>query len=181
MPTAIALIRGINVGPTRSLPMEPLRKLCAKAGMHNPRTFIQSGNVLFEGPAKTFASAARKLEDLIEADRGFRPAVILRTRDQLARAIDANPFPKAAREDPTHLLVMFLPDKPPASAAKALDQLKRGREQLALTGRELYIHFPDGIGRSKLSVAALEKAVGPGTGRNWNTTLKLLAMCDEPA
>jgi uncharacterized protein (DUF1697 family) len=176
MPTAVALIRGINVGSTRSLPMERLRALCEKAGMQNPRTYIQSGNVIFGWPGKSLAAAATALEDLIEADRGFRPAVILRTRAQLEAAIDANPFPRVAETRPASLLVMFLQKAPPAGAAEALEALKRGREQLRLIGRELYVHFPDGIGRSKLSMAAIEKAAGAGTGRNWNTTLKLLAI-----
>jgi uncharacterized protein (DUF1697 family) len=179
MPPAIALIRGINVGATRSLPMLLLRELAEQAGMQSPRTHIQSGNLVFNGPAKSLPAAATKLEDLIESARGFRPAVITRTRAQLAAAIEANPFPEIAKEDPAHLLLMFLKDQPAATAPKTLDQLKRTREHLTLIGRELYIHFPDGIGRSKLSMAAVERAAGPGTARNWNTTLKLLAMCDE--
>jgi uncharacterized protein (DUF1697 family) len=179
MPTAIALIRGINVGSTRSLPMELLRSLGEQAGMQNPRTYIQSGNIIFRAPAKGLPALATTLEDLIEADRGFRPAVILRTRAQLAAAIAANPFPDIAKTQPASLLVMFLQRPPPASALKSLEALKRDREQLRLVGREVYIHFPDGIGRSKLSMAAIENAAGVGTARNWNTTLKLLAMADE--
>lgn len=180
MPTAIALLRGINVGSTRSLPMEQLRELCEQVGMANPRTLIQSGNVVFEAARKNLLHAAERLEGAIEADRGFRPSVIVRTRDELAAAIEANPFAARAKSDPSKLLIMFLREKAVAGAEKALEGVKRDKEQVRLIGRELYIDFPNGIGKSKLAMAAVEKALGvPATGRNWNTTLKLLAMADD--
>lgn len=173
MPTAIALLRGINVGSTRSLPMELLRELCEGCGMRNPRTYIQSGNVVFEAAKKDMAKAAAALEDAIERDRGFRPSVIVRTLDELAAAIEANPFAARARDEPSKLLVMFLKSKATAGASAALDGVKRGPEQLRLVGRELYIDFPNGIGKSKLALPAAEKALGvPATGRNWNTVLR---------
>jgi uncharacterized protein (DUF1697 family) len=182
MPTAIALIRGINVGSTRSLPMKQLCELCVEAGLKNPRTYIQSGNVAFIAAKRDLSSAARKLEDAIEGARGFRPSVILRTREELAAAIEANPFAARAKAEPAKLLIMFLHDKPAAGAADAIQGVKRDAEQLRLIGRELFIDFPNGIGRSKLALPALEKALGtPGTTRNWNTTLKLLAIADELA
>ena len=180
MPTAIALLRGINVGATRSLPMERLRELCEQVGMHDPRTYIQSGNVIFEAAKKDLSGLAKNLEAAIEADRGFRPSVVVRTRDELAAAIEGNPFAARAKFEPAKLLVMFLKSKPAAGAQHALDGVKRGAEQMRLVGRELFIEFPDGIGRSKLALAAVEKALGvPATGRNWNTLLNLLAMADE--
>src|SRR4051812_11702670 len=92
MPTAIPLIRGINVGSTRSLPMQLLRHLCEQVGMHEPRTLIQSGNVVFQAPVRGLTRLAGQLELAIESSCGFRPAVILRTPGELAAAIDANPF-----------------------------------------------------------------------------------------
>lgn len=180
MPAAIALIRGINVGSTRSLPMELLREMCESVAMRNARTYIQSGNVVFDAAKKDLVKAAEMLEAAIEADRGFRPSVVVRTRNELAAAIEANPFADRAMRDPSKLLIMFLREKAAAGAAKALEGVKRDKEQLRLIGRELYIDFPDGIGKSKLAMAAVERALGvPATGRNWNTTLKLLAMADE--
>lgn len=180
MPTAIALIRGINVGGKNSLPMEQLRELCEGAGLKDARTYIQSGNVVFRANAREIAAAAGKLEDAIEADRGFRPSVVVRSRDEWAATIEANPFASRAKSDPSKLLIMFLREKPAAGAAKAIDAVKRGDEQLRLIGRELFIDFPIGIGKSKLAIAAVEKALGvPATGRNWNTTVKLLTMADE--
>lgn len=180
MPVAIALIRGINVGSTRSLPMELLREMCESVGMRDARTYIQSGNVVFEAAKKDLAKSAEKLEAAIEAARGFRPSVVVRTRDELAAAIEANPFADRANRDPSKLLIMFLKEKAAAGAAKTLEGVKRDKEQISLIGRELFIDFPDGIGRSKLALAAVEKALGvPATGRNWSTLLKLLAMADE--
>ena len=182
MPVAIALIRGINVGSTRSLPMQTLRELCEEVGMKEPRTLIQSGNVVFNWSGKGLAGAAANLEEAIEGRVGFRPGVVIRTRDELGAAVDANPFPKRAAEEPGKVLVMFLKGVPPAGAGAALEGLKRGREQIRLAGKELYLDFPDGVGKSRLSLASLEKACGvPGTTRNWNTTLKLLAMAGEGA
>jgi uncharacterized protein (DUF1697 family) len=179
MPIAVALIRGINVGSTRSLPMQLLRELCVKVGMEDPRTFIQSGNVVFRWKGRGLAGGAEKLEGEIEKKQGFRPNVIVRMGEELAAAIAANPFPKRAAEEPSKLLVAFLQRRPAAGANAALEGLKRTSEQLRLVGRELFIEFPDGIGKSKLSMAALEKAVGvPFTGRNWNTTVKLLEMVE---
>lgn len=180
MPIAIALIRGINVGGKNSLPMETLRGLCESIGLRDVRTYIQSGNVVFRAPSREIAAAATKLEDAIETDRSFRPSVVIRTRDELSAAISANPFAERAQRDPSKLLVMFLRDKPAAGAADAIQKVKRESEELRLIGRELFIDFPIGIGKSKLAIAAVERALGvPATSRNWNTTLKLLAMADE--
>lgn len=180
MPISIALIRGINVGGKNSLSMESLRELCEGIGLKDVRTYIQSGNVVFRASGREIAAAAGKVEDAIEADRGFRPDVVIRTRDELAAAIEANPFAARARAEPAKLLVMFLKSKPVAGASAALEGVKRNDEQLRLIGRELFIDFPGGIGRSKLAIAAVEKALGvPATSRNWNTMLKLLAMADE--
>lgn len=174
MPTAIALIRGINVGGMNILPMVSLRILCERIGLEDVQTYIQSGNVVFRAGAAEVAAAAERLERVIEADRGFRPSVVVRTRGQWQAAMKASPFAARPRIETNKLLVMFLSAKPGAAAAKALAGVKRVNEELALAGRELHMHFPDGVGRSKLSMAAVEKALGVvGTARNWNTVVKL--------
>jgi uncharacterized protein (DUF1697 family) len=180
MTAAIALIRGINVGSTRSLPMQRLRELCDQVGLRQVRTHIQSGNVLFEADRRKLASVPKDLESAIEKDRGFRPTVVVRTRDELAATIKANPFAARARDEPSKLLIMFLREKAAAGAAERLDEVKRGQEEMRLVGRELFIDFPIGIGKSKLSLAAVEKALGvAATSRNWNTTVTLLELADE--
>jgi len=176
---ALALIRGINVGATRALPMQLLRDCCESTGLENPQTYIQSGNVVFSTPAAALKGVARRLEDAIESCRPFRPSVIIRTHAELAAAIAANPFPARAAAEPSKLLIMFLQSAPPATTTAALAQLKRTDEQLHLHGRELYIDFPHGAGKSKLNMAALEKALTvPATARNWNTVNKLLAIME---
>jgi uncharacterized protein (DUF1697 family) len=180
MPTAIALIRGINVGGKRKLPMSTLRTLCESLGLRDVRTHIQSGNAVFQCPQRTLPRLASRLEDAIEAAVGFRPAVIVREPADLRRVLDNHPFRDQPDLDPAHLLVMFLAADPPATAAAALRAVKVQSERLALAGREAFLYFPDGIGKSKLSMAAVEKALGtPGTCRNWNTVNALIEMAAE--
>lgn len=177
MSTAIALIRGINVGGRNPLPMELLRALCDDAGFRGARTYIQSGNVVFRAGKRELSRADVLLEDAIEGARGFRPRVIVRTLDEWIRAIEAGPFAGRDGVEPGKLLVMFLDSDPPASAKNALAGVKREGEEIALIGREVHLYFPDGVGRSKLSMAAVEKAAGAsGTARNWNTVNKLREM-----
>ena len=166
MPTHIALLRAINVGGTGKLPMADLRALCGDLGFANVRTYIQSGNVVFESRLAA-ARAKAALEGALEARLGRRHAVLLRSVAELEGVERRNPFPAA---DPKRLLVVFLDAPPPRGA---LDGWKiPGREQLRLDGRELFIHFPDGMGTSKLKVPFADV----GTGRNLNTVRALLAL-----
>ncbi|MCW5765408.1 MAG: DUF1697 domain-containing protein [Phycisphaeraceae bacterium] len=182
MPSAIALLRGVNVGPARPLPMALLRELCAEVGMKDARTCIQSGNVVFQGPARSLPDMAKRLEKAIERRQGFRPDVIVRTATELRAAIAANPFTESAADDPSHLVVMFCKGPPAPGAAAVLEALPRGRERARLVGREVFIEYPDGIGRSKLTMGAVERALGvPATGRNWKTLAALGALVEaEP-
>jgi uncharacterized protein (DUF1697 family) len=164
MPTHIALLRAINVGGTGKLPMTELRALCEQLGFANVRTYIQSGNVVFESKLSSKRAKA-VLEDALEARLGKRHAALLRSAEELAAVESRNPFPEA---DPKQLLVVFLDAPPPGDALKAVKI--PGRERLHLDGRELFIHFPDGMGRSKLKVPL----AGVGTGRNLNTIRALL-------
>lgn len=180
MPTAIALIRGINVGGKNLLPMETLRSLCAGAGMDDARTYIQSGNIVFNASKGTLAKSGaltERLERAIEKARGFRPRVVVRTLDEWSRVIAANPFDGRKGIEPSKLLVVVLDGPPVAGAPKALATVKRGTEEPVLVGRELFVHYPDGAGKSKMSMPAVERALGvQGTARNWNTVLKLREM-----
>ncbi|MCC6321195.1 MAG: DUF1697 domain-containing protein [Phycisphaerales bacterium] len=180
MPTAIALIRGINVGGKNILPMASLRVLCERIGFEDVRTHIQSGNVVFRVGTREVAAAAARLEQIIEADRGFRPRVVVRSIEEWARAIEANPFAARRGVEPGRMLIMFLDGKPTPAAARSLAGVKRVSEELELIGREVHLYFPDGVGKSKLSLAAVEKALGAaGTARNWNTIVKLREMAEQ--
>jgi len=177
MSVQIALLRGVNVGGKTQVAMPALKALLAALEFGNPRTLLQSGNAVFESAELAGAALETRLEDELERLLGWRVAVRARSAADWAGVVAHNPFPDEAKADPGHLLVMFL--KAAASAAKveALQAAIVGRERLRAHGREVYIVFPDGIGRSKLTPALMEKHLGAGgTGRNWNTVMKLAAM-----
>ena len=180
MPIGIALIRGINVGGKNLLPMETLRELAAEIGLRDARTYIQSGNMLFRAGVKDMARAAAKLEAAIESRLKFRPSVVVRSIEDLRAAIAANPLAKRRGIDGNRMLVMFLAGQPDAAARRNVAALKQDPEEIWLIGREAYLHLPNGIAASNLSMATVEKAIRvPGTCRNWNTVGKLLAMAEE--
>ena len=166
MTVYVALLRAINVGGTGRLPMKDLAALCSGLGFDNVRTYIQSGNVVFES-ALAEPKVKARLEKALEAELGKPSAAILRSAEDLAAVVKRNPFPGAA---PNQLLIVFL-DEAPVKGALA-DARIPGREVMKLDGRELFIHFPDGMGSSKLRVPF----AATGTGRNLNTVVKLAEM-----
>lgn len=173
MSVGVAFIRGINVGGKNPLPMATLRAICEGAGLGDVETYIQSGNVVFTAPGRAIGRAARGIEEGIEREKGFRPSVVVRTLPELRAVVGAAPF----EADPAKLVVMFLGGTPGAGARRAIEGIGADPERLELIGREVFIHFPNGIGRSKLQIARVEKAAGlPGTCRNWNTVLKMVEM-----
>jgi uncharacterized protein (DUF1697 family) len=179
MTVLVSMLRGVNVGGHNQIKMQTLRGLYEKMGMQEPRTYVQSGNVVFRTTERDLGKLTKRLEDGIERSFGFRSEVILRTSAELREAIANNPF--ATRRDihPGKLLVTFLADEPSAEARKKVLAMKTDPEELRLVGRELYIHYPNGMGRSKLSWMAVAKALGTsGTGRNWNSVTKLLEMAE---
>ena len=183
MTTAIALIRGVNVGGKHSLPMTTLRKLCEKLGWKGVATHIQSGNVVFQAPARAIggggSKAASALEDAIEMAQGFRPSVVVRTLDDLRDTIASNPFKKESLSSQSHMLVMFLAHEPSPPARKTLLALKPDPERFTLVGRDLFLWYPNGIGQSKFPFTTVEKAIATrGTCRNWNTVTKVLSMAE---
>jgi uncharacterized protein (DUF1697 family) len=170
--TSIALLRGINVGRNRKVAMADLRKLFAEAGATDVRTYIQSGNVVFDAPHKSEEALRKDLERRIEASAGFEVRVMLRTAKAWAHVVDANPFP---RVEPTKLHVAFLAAKPTARAVAALRAEDVGSEEVVVAGREAYLHLPAGLARAKLP-QALRLLETPVTLRNWRTVTKLLEL-----
>ncbi len=167
--TLIGLLRAVNVGGTGKLPMADLRALCADLGFTDAATYIQSGNVVFRTRLST-AKAKSTLEAALSKRLGKPASVIMRTHEELVAVERANPFPDAA---PNKLLVLFL-DVAPAKHALA-DVKAPGGEQLMLVRRELFVHFPDGMGQSKLKIPFADL----GTGRNLNTVRALLALSGQ--
>jgi uncharacterized protein (DUF1697 family) len=177
MTTVVALLRGVNIGGHHKVGMETLKELLASLALKDVRTYIQSGNAVFRTGERDLAALSGRIEDALERKFGFRPGVMLRTAEELRGVIERNPF--AGRDlDPARLVVMFLASEPAADAQSKLREISIEPEEVFLDGREMYIYFPVGQGRSKLPWAAIDKAIRtPGTARNWRTVTRLLDLC----
>jgi uncharacterized protein (DUF1697 family) len=178
--TYIALLRGINVGGHKPVAMSALKDLLTKLGFEDARSLLQSGNLIFGGDSID----NNELERMLEAETGKRLGLhadfLIRSAKEWRKVVARNLFRKEAEADPGHLLVMFLKTAPKANDVKAARDAIVGRETLRADGRQIYIVYPDGIGRSRLTNVLLEKKLGTrGTARNWNTVLKLLTAADE--
>jgi len=182
MPNYIALLRGINVGGRNKIPMADLRDLFAAVGFTNARTLLQSGNVVFEGARQSAAALEQLLEAETQTRFGLSIDYVVRTATEWKRIIAGNPFIDEAKHDPSHTLVMLLKTPAKAAAVRALNDEIKGREIVRAAGKQLYMIYPDGIGRSKLTNAVIEKKLNVrGTVRNWNTVLKLDALANTQA
>jgi uncharacterized protein (DUF1697 family) len=173
----ISFLRGINVGGNNLLPMAALKGLYAELGFEQVHTLLQSGNAVF------VAGKSSKLEQrivrAIEARFAFRPRVMLRSPDELRQAASHNPFPKQAQSEPQRVLVHFLERAPAKGALEKLRAAHQGPERFELRYHTLYVYFPEGAGKSKLTPARMDKALGvQGTARNWNTLTKLIALAE---
>ena len=179
MPTYIALLRAVNLAGHGRLAMSDFRKLLEALGFKNVETYIQSGNAVFDAPGsagKVGAAIAAGLEKLMGAPVG----VVIRTHDDLSRIIKENPF-AAEAADGSRVHVGFLAGPALAEAEAALNGIvaryPARRDRFHLAGDNIYFHLPDGAAETKFSGKTLDKAVGVlGTGRNWNTVLKLHSM-----
>jgi uncharacterized protein (DUF1697 family) len=180
MTIQIALLRGINVGGHKAVAMSDLRDLLAGLGFDGARSVLQSGNLLFRCSTQTDASLERMLETEAEKRLGLRADFFIRSAKEWREVVARNPFRKEAERDPGHLVVMFLKSAPDANGVQAVNAAIVGAETVRADGRHLYIVYPDGIGKSRLSNALIEKKLGiRGTARNWNTVLKLAALIGE--
>ena len=180
MPVVVSLLRGVNLARHNRMKMDVLLRLCESLGFLDAKTYVQSGNVVFRTRERDGAKVSKRLEEGIERTFGFRSTVICRTADELEQVVRRNPFASRPEVTGGRLIVAFLAGQPTAEAAKKLTAIKTDPEEMALSGRELYIHFPNGMGRSKLSIPRIEKALDTAsTARNWNSVTKLLAMAQE--
>jgi uncharacterized protein (DUF1697 family) len=177
METFIGMLRGVNVGGHNKIKMDALRVICESVKCENPKTHLQSGNVVFRSAERNLAKLSTTLETAIERKLRFRPTVMLRTVPELREIIGRNPFAKRANIEPSKLVVSFIGGEPSAEARKALSAMDIAPEEMHVIGRELYIYFCNGQARPKLSWARVDKILGlPTTSRNWNTVTKLLEM-----
>ena len=175
MPVIISIL-----GPHRRLQMESLRAVYQSLKLHDCQTFVQSGNVIFRTEERDLVQLARGIENAIERKFGFHSDVILRTAAEMRDVIARNPFAERPGLDPKRFLVTFLTADPGKDARARLLELKTEPDELRANGRELYVYYPNGVGRPKLSWTAIEKVLKvSGTARNWNSITKMLAMAEK--
>ncbi len=192
MASHVALLRGINVGGRNKVPMAELREVVASLGHTGVATYIQSGNVLFSTEKKDNAKLAAALESAIEDRFGLRSSVVVLSRDELAEVLAANPY--SDEPNPRLVHVVFLNADPPPDLADRIAAVmdaaaaKGSRDTIRASGRALYVHTPDGFGRSEVAQNLFKLVTPPAkqkkqalaaTARNWATATKLLSLCEE--
>jgi uncharacterized protein (DUF1697 family) len=180
MNTYIALLRGINVGGNHQLPMRELTPLLENLGLQNVKTYIQSGNVVFQSEQTDRAQLAQAITGAIQQSHGFAPYVLLLDSRELAAAIAANPFPEGEAE-PKSLHLFLLGGVPRSFDTDALDRVKAPNERYQLIGQVFYLHAPDGIGRSKLAETAGKGWGVNMTARNWRTITTVMDLARQAA
>jgi uncharacterized protein (DUF1697 family) len=179
MKTWVALLRGVNVGGRNTVPMGELRSSLSSLGLRDVVTYIQSGNVVFRSPTGDARGIAADIEQRVAEAFGIKVTVMLRTPAELKTVARSNPF--LAREaDLSKLHVVFLRERAEANAVAGLDPERSPPDEFGVRGREIYLHLPNGSGRSKLTIDYFERRLGvAATARNWNTLLKLIALAQR--
>jgi uncharacterized protein (DUF1697 family) len=172
----LALLRGVNVGGKNKLPMTSLAAFFTAAGCRNVRTFIQSGNVVFDAPPRLLTSLSERIATRIAEEFGYTTPVVLRTREELEAVVVNNPFLEhGSHED--RLGVLFLSDHPDPDRVNLLDPRRSAPDEFVVRGRDVYLLLPQGFGKTKLTNAYFDsKLATVSTGRNWRTVTKLLDL-----
>lgn len=170
MSAYVALLRGVNLGPSHRVPMAELRTLCTSLGLRQVATYLQSGNVVFSDDRPP-DEIAELLERSLATRFGFAVPVILRTAAEMARIAEQHPF-EDRQDDPVKLHVFFLAEIPDAAALERWHPERFAPDETSVDGREIYVHFPNGMGRSRLTV----NLGVPATARNWRSVRALGEM-----
>jgi len=180
MPTYIAMLRGINVSGHKIIKMEDLRKSFETIGFRQVKTYVQSGNVIFEAGKNPAAALCDQIRKRLSSDFGFEVPVLLKTSKELERVIHDNPFLKAAAIDHSKLHVTFLSKAAPITAKKDLEKLIVNGEHFHVKGQEIYLYCPNGYGRTKISNTAIEKKLEvEATTRSWKSVNALLGSAHQ--
>ncbi len=175
----VSMLRGINVSGQRRIKMDELRSLFESLGFGNVKTYIQSGNVIFDSRRASISKLASAIEIAIEKTFGFSVVSLVRTKADIRSPAENNPFLEAGKADLTKLHVTFLSDKPSKSAIEGLEALDYGADQFQISGQEIYLFCPGGHGKPKLSNNLFERKLGiSATTRNRKT---VIALCDLSA
>jgi uncharacterized protein (DUF1697 family) len=176
----LGLLRAVNVGGQGKISMGDLRKVALDLGFSEVRTFLQSGNLVFRSDPLPTRELEARLEGAARDRLGLTTDFIVRTATEWTAARARNPFPKEARDDPAHLITIFLRGRPASGSEKRLQAAVRGPERVRVVGSQAYVVYPDGIAGSRLTLPVVEKHLGfHGTGRNWNTVTKLATLASE--
>lgn len=176
MPVYVALLRAVNVGSHNRVPMAKLRGALVDAGIDDATTYIQTGNVLFTSRARTSKAAGAEIEKILRTELGLNVDVMARSTSEMKKLLGANPF-KRRGVDLKTVHVGFLKARPTAAAARALSDLTFDPEEHALKGTEVYLLYPSGMGRTKMTPSRLERALAtPITARNWAVVTKLCEL-----
>ena len=176
MPRYIVLLRAVNLGGVTQVAMARFREILEDLGLTEVRTLLQSGNAVGRADAWTAPALEAAVEKELTQSYGRAAEVFVRSAGEWSAILAANPFPREAETDPARLVLTLLKSPPSAAAWRSLDAAIEGREYARGRGREAYIVYPDGIGRSKLTAQRIERSLGcRGTSRNWNTVRKLAA------
>jgi uncharacterized protein (DUF1697 family) len=177
MPSYIAMLRGINVSGHKPVKMDRLRASFEALGFTGVKTYVQSGNVVFKTTKTSETALAGKIAQKILADFGHAISVLIRTPSELDGILKRNPFVKQPGIDVARLYVTFLSQPAPGSATESLKPLAANAEQVFVSGREIYLHCPDGYGNTKISNNAIEKKLSrQATTRNWRTVNALFEL-----
>lgn len=180
MTVFISLLRGVNVGGNKRIKMEALRALYEQLGLSGAQALLQSGNVVFKSDQTDRERLTRQIETGIEQTFGFHSKTILRSVDELNDVIAHNPYRAEGEAEPSKLLVMFLGGAPDPAGVDSILQAHRGPEKFEMSGQEIYVYYPDGMGRSTLDRTLNEKRLKTlATARNWNTILRLSALAEQ--
>ena len=180
MPLLISFIRGINVGGHKKIKMADLRDLYRDLGFRNPRTLLQSGNVIFEAADADLAAVGARIEAGIRGHFGFEAQALLRTPEAFRAALADHPFSAEQRERGSHAMIVFLSGAPAERALATLRENNPGREVIFAAADALYVFYTDGVARSKLDTKRIETTLGvAASARNWNTCGRLLKLLRE--
>jgi uncharacterized protein (DUF1697 family) len=180
MPTYIAMLRGVNIGPHKRMKMDKLRSSLESLGFEEVKTYIQSGNIVFRGTKLSDRALAKKVGDSIQRDFGFSSEVITRSGEQMGRVIEKNPLLRETGIDRSKLHVVFLSNPPTPASLKKLEELTRPPDRVRTVDREIYFYFPNGVSGSSLWKHPLDRILTvSATMRNWATVNKLYEMAQD--
>ena len=173
MRTCLALLRAVNLGGASRLRMGDLVRVVERAGFSEVGALLQTGNLVFRGPEEAPREIEQRLEQRLADSLGLRTDVFVRTAEEWVALVRGNPFRSEAREDPAHLTLWALKDAPAPEAGDRLRGRITDRERFEIVGRSVDLVYPDGIGRSPITAAVVQRALGTrGTARNWNTVTR---------